>query len=149
MWLLGLAALVGASYYQGMSTKSTVLLLLAIGTAVASYLSLGRSTRKYRGWKRTSGRIVAIKYELFTDLDINDTSTSTHNVHVTFRTATGQEVTYVDATYVASDRVGKQVPVAYDPQDPSNAVITGARLYMIQWFGMILAVVLLLCAIAS
>ncbi len=130
-----------------MSTKSTVLLLLAIGTAIASYISLGRSTRKYRGWKRTSGRIVAIKFELFSNLD--DTNDSTHNVHLTFRTATGQEITYVDATYVASDRVGKQVPVAYDPQDPTNAVIIGARLYMIQWAGMILAVVLLVIAIAA
>lgn len=104
------------------SGLSLAFFAVGLATQAGALMLARRSWRRLRRGGRTSGRVVASEAEWISSA--NGPGREFHFPVVTFKTVMGQEITFRSDTGEGRAKpVGTEVPVLYDPDNPSDATL--------------------------
>jgi len=115
--------------------------LLIVGSSV----TLSRRKRRFAGWRKAIGSIVAIESDQVAGQDSGADSTH-HSTTVRFKDHRGNEVAVADLSYTHQDHVGRRVAILYDSTSTS-ATIDDWRKHVVEWSGIVAGIVCMLIAV--
>jgi hypothetical protein len=127
-----------------MSARVTVMTIVGSLLIITSSVALSRRKRRFSGWRKAMGSIVAIESDHVAGQATGADSTH-HSTTVRFEDHRGNEVVVGDLSYTHQDHVGRRVPILYDTTSTA-ATIDDWRKHVVEWSGIMAGSVCMLIA---